>query len=155
MGMRKWSKPDPQSQKVRRDRLSRRVLLEAPIALVIAVLVALVVYLGPGGGATDLGKPSKPNLSVVEEGVRLDWDAPLLDPGAVTGYEFDRRRPLSDDTRRFQVTVGAQTESTTFTDNGATEAGARYMYRVRAVRKDEVSKSSNFVGIFTIRHRYF
>ena len=62
------------------------------------------------------------------DGVVLAWDAPAEDAESVTGYAVLRARGEAELTVLVADTGDAET---TYTDAGATEAGATYAYRVR------------------------
>ena len=76
----------------------------------------------------------------VIEGVALAWDAPAEDAASVTGYEI--LRAVGDGE---MATLVADTGSTgaTYTDDTATEAGESYAYRVKALRGQKASQSSD------------
>ena len=73
-------------------------------------------------------------------GVELAWQAPAADADSVTGYEILRAVGYGDLT-----TLAADTGSadTTYTDDTATKAGESYAYRVKALRGEETSQSSD------------
>ena len=75
-----------------------------------------------------------------EDGVVLAWDAPAEDAESVTGYAVLRARGEAELTVLVADTGDAET---TYTDAGATEAGATYAYRVKALRDDQTSLASN------------
>ena len=76
----------------------------------------------------------------VIEGVALAWNAPAEDAASVTGYEILRAQGDGE-----LATLVADTGSadTTYTDATATEAGESYAYRVKALRGEEASQSSD------------
>ena len=75
------------------------------------------------------------------DGVVLAWDAPPAeDAESVTGYAVLRARGEAELTVLVADTGDAET---TYTDAGATEAGATYAYRVKALRDDQTSLASN------------
>ena len=84
--------------------------------------------------------PANLTAELVDGQVLLGWDAPVLDAGAVTGYEVLRARGEDD-----PVTLAADTGNTaaTHTDETADAPGESYAYRVKAVRDGERSQGSD------------
>ena len=72
--------------------------------------------------------------------VVLTWDSPAEDAGSVTGYEI-----LRGEGTDVPATLAADTGNTaaTYTDATATTASESYAYRVKALRGQEKSQSSN------------
>ena len=73
-------------------------------------------------------------------GIFLNWQAPMEDPGTVTGYEVLRAQGEGELTTLVADTGNAATTHTDATAGGASE---RYAYRVRAIRGGERSADSN------------
>ena len=84
--------------------------------------------------------PTNLTARVAEGGVSLSWDAPAEDAGSVTGYSILRAVGEGDLTVLEQDTGNA---TNSYTDTSATEAGATYAYRVKALRDGELSLASN------------
>ena len=74
----------------------------------------------------------------------LSWTAPAEEADSVTGYEILRRRPMAGESALATLVGDTESTATTYTDASANEAGVRYVYRVKALRGDDVSLSSNF-----------
>ena len=89
-------------------------------------------------------KPTGLTLSLVENTVTLSWTAPAEDADSVDGYEILRRRPMEGETSMATLVADTESTATTYTDATANEAGVRYVYRVKALRGDDVSLWSNF-----------
>ena len=89
-------------------------------------------------------KPTGLMLSLVENKVTLSWTAPAEDAESVDGYEILRRRPMEGESALATLVADTESTATTYTDDDANEAGVRYVYRVKALRGDDVSLWSNF-----------
>ena len=89
-------------------------------------------------------RPTGLEVELVENKVTLSWTAPAEDADSVDGYEILRRRPMEGETTLATLVVDTESTATTYTDATANEAGVRYVYRVKALRGDDVSLSSNF-----------
>ena len=89
-------------------------------------------------------RPTGLTVSLVENKVTLSWTAPQEDAESVDGYEILRRRPNRDETTLTTLVADTESTATTYTDATANEAGVRYVYRVKSLRGDDVSLSSNF-----------
>ena len=89
-------------------------------------------------------KPTGLTVSLVENRVTLSWTAPAEDAESVDGYEILRRRPNRSESTLATLVSDTESTATTHTDATANEAGVRYVYRVKALRGDDVSLSSNF-----------
>ena len=74
----------------------------------------------------------------------LSWTAPAEDAESVDGYEILRRRPMEGESALATLVADTESTATTYTDATANEAGVRYVYRVKALRGDDVSLWSNF-----------
>ena len=99
---------------------------------------------------TNVGPARAPSnlAAAVEKGaLTLRWDAPAQQAGSVTGYQVLRRRPLAGEKDLFLVDRDTGGDATSWVDYDATEGGARYVYRVRALRDGAVSHHSNFTVI--------
>ena len=91
-----------------------------------------------------LGNPTNLTASVNAGGVTLNWTAPA---GPVDGYEILRRRPLEGENQLQALVSNTDDSATTYTDTSATEAGVRYVYRVKAIRDGVRSDWSNFARV--------
>ena len=89
-------------------------------------------------------RPTGLEVELVENKVTLSWTAPAEDADSVDGYEILRRRPMEGETTLETLVADTESTATTYTDATANEAGVRYVYRVKALRGDDVSLSSNF-----------
>ena len=92
-------------------------------------------------------RPTGLTVSLVDNKVSLSWTAPAEDAGSVDGYEILRRRPTEGESALATLVADTESTATTYTDATANEAGVRYVYRVKALRGDDVSLWSNFVRI--------
>ena len=89
-------------------------------------------------------KPTGLTVSLVENRVTLSWTAPKEDAGSVDGYEILRRRPNRSESTLVALVADTESTATTYTDATANEPGVRYVYRIKALRGDDVSLWSNF-----------
>ena len=89
-------------------------------------------------------RPTGLTVSLVENKVTLSWTAPAEDAESVDGYEILRRRPLEGESALATLVANTESTATTYTDATANEPGVRYVYRVKALRGDDVSLWSNF-----------
>ena len=90
------------------------------------------------------GKPRNLTGSANANGITLSWTAPS---GQVDGYEILRRRPRKGENQLTILVADTGSSATTYTDSSATEAGVRYVYRVKAMRGEQKSARSNFVRV--------
>ncbi len=74
----------------------------------------------------------------------LSWAAPAEDAESVDGYEILRRRPMEGESALATLVADTESTATTYTDATANEPGVRYVYRIKALRGDDVSLWSNF-----------
>ena len=89
-------------------------------------------------------RPTGLTVSLVENKVTLSWTAPAEDAESVDGYEILRRRPMEGESALATLVADTESTATTYTDPTANEAGVRYVYRVKALRGDDVSLWSNY-----------
>ena len=89
-------------------------------------------------------RPTGLEVELVENKVTLSWAAPAEDAESVDGYEILRRRPMEGENSLATLVADTESTATTYTDATANEAGVRYVYRVKALRGDDVSLWSNF-----------
>ena len=89
-------------------------------------------------------RPTGLTVSLVENKVTLSWTAPQEDAETVDGYEILRRRPYEGEDSLATLVANTESTATTYTDATANEAGVVYVYRVKALRGDDVSLWSNF-----------
>ena len=85
--------------------------------------------------------PRNLRLESTASGMLLSWDAPAQDAESVSGYRIMRRDPDFRRNLRVLVNDTGDTE-TTYTDTTVAN-GRRYIYRVHALRGDEVSGESD------------
>ena len=105
-------------------------------SIVIAGLVA--VLMGVTAAHASLNPPTELRaIDLIDGGVDLVWKAPAGLPAGVTvtRYEVMRRKI----TRGASLAKIGSPTKTTYTDNGITEVGSRWLYQVRAVLSDERS----------------
>ena len=88
--------------------------------------------------------PTGLTVSLVDNEVTLSWTAPAEDADSVDGYEILRRRPMEGESALATLVADTESTATTYTDATANEAGVRYVYRVKALRGDDVSLWSNY-----------
>ena len=89
-------------------------------------------------------RPTGLTVSLVQNKVTLSWAAPAEDAESVDGYKILRRRPFEGESTLATLVADTESTATAYTDATANEAGVRYVYRVKALRGDEVSLWSNF-----------
>ena len=99
----------------------------------------LRVKTAPAPDPADLA-PANLTVELVDGQVVLGWDAPVLDAGAVTGYEVLRARGADESTT---LVADTGSSATAYTDETADAAGDSYAYRVKAVRDGERSQASD------------
>ena len=99
----------------------------------------LRVKTAPAPDPADLA-PANLTVELVDGQVVLGWDAPVLDAGAVTGYEVLRARGEDESTT---LVADTGSSATAYTDETADAAGENYAYRVKAVRDGERSQASD------------
>ena len=92
-------------------------------------------------------RPTGLTVELVENRVTLSWTAPKEDAESVDGYEILRRRPFEGESALATLVADTESTATAYSDATANEAGGRYVYRVKALRGDEVSLWSNFARI--------
>ena len=92
-------------------------------------------------------KPKNLEVNITDGAVTLYWNAPRMDAESVTGYEILRRRPIKGERKLMTYINNTGTTDTNYVDLNATEAGVRYVYRVKAIRNDTKSKRSNYARI--------
>ena len=123
-------------------------LLVAGAAL-LTVLTATTVLAWPVSAQDNGGQSAPANLTVALSGdtVALNWEAPSADADTVTGYRILRRLPRSGEDTLLELVADTGTTATAYVDYTARKAGARYVYRVQAIRDGVVSKWSNSARI--------
>ena len=93
--------------------------------------------------------PAPENLTAVENAdgsVTLTWDAP--DDGSVTGYRILRRIPAAGEHSLSVYVPDTGSAATSYTDTDVA-AGAKYVYRVKAINEAGVGPRSRRVMITT------
>ena len=91
-----------------------------------------------------LGSPTELTYTILDDGIRLNWNAP---EGTVDGYRILRRLPFQGQNELRVYVQNTHSTDTTYTDTVANIAGVRYVYRVQALRGDQVSEVSNFARV--------
>ncbi len=91
-----------------------------------------------------LGSPTELTYTILDDGIRLNWNAP---EGPVDGYRILRRPPFQGQDELGVYVQNTGNTDTTYTDTEATVNGERYVYRVKALRGDDVSGRSNFARV--------
>ncbi len=114
--------------------------------LILALALIAPLYLFGGDAFAQSAKQLKPTGltgTVVTAGVELNWNAPQINAGQVTGYKIQRRRPGHGETTLGILVEDTGSTDTTYVDTTATEEGTEYIYRVIARRGNTLSKRSN------------
>ncbi len=90
-------------------------------------------------------KPTNLTAAVNADGtITLSWDAP--DDDSVTGYQILRRRPREGEDTLLVYVADTGATATTYTDAN-TPSGTLYVYRVKAIYGEVLSKRSNYVNV--------
>lgn len=130
--------------------------------LALAVLVAgLLLFLPTVAAAqTDpqTGTPNPPTesptslaASVTASGVSLTWSAPTLETDTISGYRIERRRVLEYQTSWITVVESTEATGTSYVDATANVNGAKYDYRVSALRGEgDDATESEHTNVATI-----
>ena len=116
----------------------------------IAILALAALLLAPWAVEAQSGPDAPGNLAadIVEgRGVALSWDAPTEDAESVTGYQILRRLPQQGEQRPTVYVADTGSTNTSYTDEDATVAGEQYNYRVKALRGDQKSGTSNLAKV--------
>ena len=127
--------------------------IESPSRAVLALAALTVALTGRGLRPETQAKDRAPrNLlaQVVDGGVELKWSAPTEDAASVEGYEILRCRPNRGEPRFTTLVSDTGDTETTYIDATAIEAGARYTYRVKAIRNGERSGRSNSASVLLL-----
>ena len=90
--------------------------------------------------------PGDLTYEIVDDGIVLNWTAPVADAGSVTGYQVLRRKPDSQPRLTVWEEDTGSTE-TTYKDGAARFPGEVYLYRVIALRGNQESPRSNKVVV--------
>ena len=104
---------------------SPRLVLPARSAVLVLLAAALgilliyqIVY-----AQSDSTVPGNLTATIVDGGVKLDWEAPEEDADTVTGYEIQRSRPRKGENTLGTYVADTGSTRTEYTDTDATEAG--------------------------------
>lgn len=105
-------------------------------ALLLSLPTAIVAQTDPQISTTDPPSeaPTSLTASVQAAGVTLAWSAPTLEADTVGGYRVSRKRILEYDTSWTTVVEDTQQTETSYVDATANVNGAKYEYRVSALR---------------------
>lgn len=124
------------------------------LAAILALLVTALA-LGQEGDSTTPSTPissSAPTQltgSIEQTGVVLSWTAPTLETDSLSGYRVERRRLLEYETSWVAIVEHSNNLATSYTDATANVNGARYEFRVQALRgggqDPDVSAASNLL----------
>ena len=106
-------------------------------------LTALLLYPAYAQSGDEASTPSNLTAAIADGGVILNWSSPVQDAATVTGYEILRRRPKEGENNLLVLVADTGSTATTYVDATANEPGARYVYRVKALRGSEKSSRSN------------
>ena len=68
--------------------------------------------------------PTNLTARLVDDGILLNWEAPVEDAASVTGYEILRMRPSKEESDLTALVANTDSTGTTYTDATATEAGS-------------------------------
>lgn len=141
-------------------RTNLRRFAQRGIALAVLFAALLVCHPPSIVGQTDpqTSTPNPPTeaptslaASVQAAGVSLSWSAPTLEVEAVSGYRVSRKRILEYETSWTTVVGDTEQTETSYVDATANVNGAKYEYRVSALRGegDEPTESgySNVVSV--------
>ena len=109
-----------------------RLRLILPLGVAAALLAVLSAI--PAQAQDEPRAPSRLSARIVDAGVALRWSPPAEDAESVESYEILRRRPNRGESTFTTLVSDTGTTETTYTDTTATEPGARYTYRVKAIR---------------------
>ncbi|MDE2745924.1 MAG: fibronectin type III domain-containing protein [Chloroflexota bacterium] len=98
--------------------------------------VSIVAQTGQHTGTTDPPSESPTSLaaSIQSAGVTLTWAAPTLEADTVSGYRVSRKRILEYQTSWTTVVDDTDQTVTSYVDATANVNGAKYEYRVSALR---------------------
>ena len=96
-----------------------------------------------GQSSDEASAPSNLTAAITEGGVILSWSSPVQDAATVTGYQILRRRPREGAGALLVLVADSGSTATTHVDATANEPGARYVYRVKALRGGVKSSRSN------------
>ena len=124
-----------------------RTILDASTrrGILLAVLFAALLFFHPASivGQTDpqegttytpTESPTSLTASVQPAGVTLSWSAPTLEADTVGGYRVSRKRILEYETSWTTVAEDTKQTGTSYVDASANVNGAKYEYRVSALR---------------------
>jgi len=115
----------------------RLVVLTLLLAgLLLLQPVSIVAQTGQQDATTDPPSESPTSLaaSIQSAGVTLTWSAPTLDADTVSGYRVSRKRILEYPTSWTTVVEDTDLTETSYVDATANVNGAKYEYRVSALR---------------------
>ena len=133
------------SRAMQNERWRRRA---SPSLVYLALICLLLLFAGPRtplvAQQPALSAPTGLSASVSAEGVTLSWTAP---DGTVDGYEILRRRPLQGETEPATLVDDTGSNTTSYTDTSATTPGEQYIYRVKTIRGDDRSATSQPVQV--------
>ena len=93
------------------------------------------------GSGSVPAKPVKVFAKVVQEGILITWEA---DAGDVTGYQILRRSPTQCEERLRVFVQDTMSTAGRWLDTEV-EHGHKYVYRVKAINSNGVSKQSDYV----------
>ena len=96
--------------------------------------------------ATSTASPQHLTAALLNGAITISWDPPTEDADAVTGYQILRRTPESGipTLRQFQILVdNTASTDTSYTDRTATFDRLLYIYRIKALRAEQLSDWSN------------
>ena len=127
--------------------VKRRAILRSsevrglPLAVLLAALlvfqpVSIVGQTDPQTGTANPSTEAPTSLaaSVQAAGVTLTWSAPTLEVETVGGYHVSRKRILEYETSWTTVVADTKQTDTSYVDATANVNGAKYEYRVSALR---------------------
>ncbi len=96
--------------------------------------------------ATSTASPQHLTAALLNGAITISWNPPTEDADAVTGYQILRRTPESGipTLRQFQILVdNTASTDTSYTDRTATFDRLLYIYRIKALRAEQLSDWSN------------
>lgn len=132
----------------------RRIALAILFAgLLLSSPVLVVAQTDPqtGTSTTASNAPTSLAASVQAAGVTLSWTSPALEADTVGGYRVSRKRILEYETSWTTVVGNTEKTDTSYVDATANVNGAKYEYRVSALRGEgDDETESGYSNVVTV-----